>query len=76
MDCGDAPLTVLDNTIALRQLERAHKVCNVPYRTLWVIPGWREDFFALELLMVTKDRVCSKDEFDRVYCPADYYSRR
>lgn len=44
VDCGDAPLTVLDNTIALRQLERAHKVCNVPYRTLWVICGWREDF--------------------------------
>lgn len=73
MDCGDAPLTVLDNTIALRQLERAHKVCT---RTSPLISGWREDFFALELLMVTKGRVCSKDEFDRVYCPADYYSRR
>lgn len=43
MDCGDAPLTVLDNTIALRQLERAHKVCTrtVPYGS---ISGWREDF--------------------------------
>lgn len=30
VDCGDAPLTVLDNTIALRQLERAHKVCTSP----------------------------------------------
>ncbi|CAK4032044.1 Arginase deacetylase [Lecanosticta acicola] len=26
VDCGDAPLTVLDNTIALKQLDRAHKV--------------------------------------------------
>lgn len=40
---------------------------------LWVERGF---FFVLELLMVTKGRVCSKDEFDRVYCPADYYSRR
>lgn len=76
VDCGDAPLTVLDNTIALRQLERAHKVCNVPYRTLWLISGWKERILELELLMVSKGRVCSKDEFDRVYCPADYYSRR
>lgn len=42
VDCGDAPLTVLDNTIALRQLERAHKVCNVPYLMgdLWVERGF------------------------------------
>ncbi|GAB7350875.1 hypothetical protein MBLNU459_g1394t2 [Dothideomycetes sp. NU459] len=26
VDCGDAPLTVLDNTIALKQLDKAHKV--------------------------------------------------
>ncbi|OJJ42865.1 hypothetical protein ASPZODRAFT_124916 [Penicilliopsis zonata CBS 506.65] len=26
VDCGDAPLTVLDNTIALKQLDLAHKV--------------------------------------------------
>ncbi|MCJ1338192.1 hypothetical protein MMC09_003477 [Bachmanniomyces sp. S44760] len=26
IDCGDVPLTFLDNTIALRQLEKAHKV--------------------------------------------------
>lgn len=26
VDCGDAPLTFLDNTIALKQLDRAHKV--------------------------------------------------
>lgn len=26
IDCGDAPLTFLDNTIALKQLEKAHKV--------------------------------------------------
>ncbi|KAK8191958.1 arginase family-domain-containing protein [Phyllosticta capitalensis] len=26
VDCGDAPLTVLDNTVALKQLDRAHKV--------------------------------------------------
>ena len=26
VDCGDAPLTFLDNTVALRQLEKAHKV--------------------------------------------------
>jgi agmatinase len=25
VDCGDAPLTFLDNTVALKQLERAHK---------------------------------------------------
>ncbi|KJY01984.1 arginase family protein [Zymoseptoria brevis] len=25
-DCGDAPLTVLDNTIALKQLDKAHRV--------------------------------------------------
>lgn len=43
---------------------------------LWVICGWRERILELDLLMVTKGRVCSKDEFDRVYCPADYYSRR
>ena len=29
IDCGDAPLTFLDNTIALRQLEKAHKVSNI-----------------------------------------------
>jgi len=26
VDCGDAPLTFLDNTVALKQLEKAHKV--------------------------------------------------
>ncbi|KAK3176474.1 hypothetical protein OEA41_007797 [Lepraria neglecta] len=26
LDCGDAPLTFLDNTVALKQLEKAHKV--------------------------------------------------
>lgn len=26
VDCGDAPLTVLDNTIALKQLGRAHEI--------------------------------------------------
>lgn len=26
VDCGDAPLTFLDNTIALKQLEKAHRV--------------------------------------------------
>ncbi|KAK4949927.1 hypothetical protein LTR10_011769 [Elasticomyces elasticus] len=26
VDCGDAPLTFLDNTVALQQLEKAHKV--------------------------------------------------
>ncbi|KAL1306737.1 hypothetical protein AAFC00_005402 [Neodothiora populina] len=26
VDCGDAPLTVLDNTLALKQLDAAHKV--------------------------------------------------
>lgn len=25
IDCGDAPLTFLDNTVALKQLEKAHK---------------------------------------------------
>jgi len=25
VDCGDAPLTFLDNTVALKQLERAHR---------------------------------------------------
>lgn len=28
MDCGDAPLTWLDNTVALKQLDLAHKVYN------------------------------------------------
>ena len=27
VDCGDAPLTFLDNTVALKQLDKAHKVC-------------------------------------------------
>ncbi len=26
VDCGDAPLTFLDNTVALKQLDKAHKV--------------------------------------------------
>ena len=26
MDCGDAPLTFLDNTVALKQLGRAHRM--------------------------------------------------
>lgn len=26
VDCGDAPLTFLDNTVALKQLDLAHKV--------------------------------------------------
>ena len=26
LDCGDAPITFLDNTIALKQLDKAHKV--------------------------------------------------
>ncbi|KAI1980972.1 hypothetical protein LOZ51_005168 [Ophidiomyces ophidiicola] len=26
VDCGDAPLTFLDNTVALRQLDKAHKI--------------------------------------------------
>ena len=29
LDCGNAPLTFLDNTVALRQLEKAHKVSNL-----------------------------------------------
>ncbi|OAP60988.1 agmatinase [Fonsecaea erecta] len=28
VDCGDAPLTFLDNTVALQQLEKAHKVAS------------------------------------------------
>jgi len=28
LDCGDAPLTFLDNTIALKQLQKAHTVCS------------------------------------------------
>lgn len=28
VDCGDAPLTVMDNTVALKQLVKAHKVRN------------------------------------------------
>ena len=28
LDCGDVPLTFLDNTVALKQLEKAHKVSN------------------------------------------------
>ena len=31
LDCGDAPLTFLDNTVALKQLEKAHKVCDFAY---------------------------------------------
>ena len=27
VDCGDVPLTPFDNTYALKQLEKAHKVC-------------------------------------------------
>lgn len=48
------------------------------YLTLDIGDFWveRERSLELELLMVIKGRVCSKDEFDRVYCPADYYSRR
>ncbi len=30
VDCGDAPLTFLDNTVALKQLEKAHKVRRAP----------------------------------------------
>jgi len=26
LDCGDAPLTFLDNTVALKQLEKSHRV--------------------------------------------------
>ena len=29
VDCGDAPLTWLDNNVALRQLDKAHKVCHL-----------------------------------------------
>ena len=28
LDCGDVPLTFLDNDVALKQLEKAHKVRN------------------------------------------------
>ena len=31
LDCGDAPLTFLDNTVALKQLEKAHKVSESAY---------------------------------------------
>jgi hypothetical protein len=27
VDCGNAPLTFLDNAIALKQLDKAHRVC-------------------------------------------------
>ena len=33
LDCGDAPLTVLDNNVALKQLEKAHKV-RLPLRMM------------------------------------------
>lgn len=29
IDCGDAPLTFLDNTVALKQLQKAHEVRSV-----------------------------------------------
>lgn len=29
IDCGDAPLTFLDNTIALKQLQKAHEVRSI-----------------------------------------------
>lgn len=35
IDCGDAPLTFLDNTVALKQLQKAHEVrCIVNGRSL------------------------------------------
>lgn len=34
VDCGDAPLTFVDNTVALKQLGKAHKVCNLTYSNL------------------------------------------
>lgn len=37
VDCGDAPLTFLDNTVALKQLEKAHKV-----DTYSSVPQWHE----------------------------------
>ena len=36
VDCGDAPLTFLDNTVALKQLEKAHKVCVVITMSTWL----------------------------------------
>lgn len=29
VDCGDVAMTVLDNTVALKQLDKAHSVCQV-----------------------------------------------
>lgn len=29
IDCGDAPLTFLDNTVALKQLQKAHEVRSI-----------------------------------------------
>ncbi|TKA41865.1 hypothetical protein B0A49_10680, partial [Cryomyces minteri] len=43
VDCGDAPLTFLDNTVALKQLDKAHKIisgrksANSSYRTPRII---------------------------------------
>ena len=31
IDCGDVPLTYFDNTVALKQLEKAHRVCETPF---------------------------------------------
>ena len=37
LDCGDAPLTFLDNTVALKQLEKAHKVCYTEFLDVEVV---------------------------------------
>jgi hypothetical protein len=29
VDCGDVRMTPLDNTVALKQLDKAHQVCNL-----------------------------------------------
>ena len=44
VDCGDAPLTFLDNTIALKQLEKAHRVRSA------IVTEWTIDMGHFEIM--------------------------
>ncbi|KAK8075186.1 agmatinase- variant [Apiospora hydei] len=43
VDCGDVPLTWLDNNVALKQLDKAHRVRGfTPYTLIYIITSCRE----------------------------------
>ncbi|KAJ8113799.1 hypothetical protein OPT61_g4158 [Boeremia exigua] len=55
VDCGDAPLTFLDNTVALKQLDQAHKTNSSDFTVPRIVTLGGDHTTTLSALRSTKD---------------------